>query len=111
MRAQRINKNIVGFGEGKLPVFLRECFPHDTAKLVGNLLGAPPRTVESWLCNGSAPGFYTLGKMIECWGPAFLVGVMASPAQWMRDSQAREELNEIEFRIAELKGALAQNAK
>jgi hypothetical protein len=90
-------------------VFLREKFPHDTAKSVAAALNVSPRNVENWLALRAAPGFLTVGAMIELWGAEFLVAVMSSPPDWAREALAREEFAELERRQAALQSKLRRD--
>ncbi|MDI9847344.1 hypothetical protein QM467_04625 [Rhodoblastus sp. 17X3] len=98
-----------GFDPAKLVVFLREKFPHDTAKSVAAALNISPRNVENWLALRASPGFLTTGAMIDRWGAEFLVAVMSSPPGWAREAVAREEFAELERRRAVLKSRLRRD--
>ncbi len=95
-----------GFEPARLRDFLLQQFPHDTAKAAASVLGISPRTVENWINGRSRPDFSATGKLIACFGAAFLCAVMATPPDWADDARARAELAELERLSAALKSKL-----
>jgi hypothetical protein len=98
---------LCGFDPAKLRDFLRAKYPHDTAKAVAAVLGLKsPRTVENWLVGRSAPDFEGVGRLVDAFGPEFIVAVSVKRREWADAALALLELADIERRQSAIKERL-----
>lgn len=79
--------------------YLRELYPHDTAKQVaadtGGMVGF--ETIRKWLAGKATPSGAAVVVLSAVYGPAFLLAVMDGPTDWMTEAgraQARAQLDE-----------------
>jgi hypothetical protein len=95
------------FNPAKLPPFLRAKCPQATAKCVARLLCMESAdTVSNWLRLKSRPDFFALGALIDAFGPEFIVAVMDEPPAWAVDAAKRQDIAELERRLARLRDGL-----
>ena len=100
---------VSGFDPGSFREWVHARHPSNTVKSVAHEIGASPRTVESWLSEGSMPSASWLVKLIAIYGPAFLAAIMRTPPAWLdaaRRAQERaalaQQFEQLEARAREL---------
>lgn len=91
--------------------FLRSKHPLKTAQCVAAETGISFKTVHSWLCGNSKPGWHHTLALIGAYGPEFLAAVCPQSRVWIEPARKLEELRQLEMervrlnqRIKELGG-------
>lgn len=86
----------------------RRRYPYKTANYVAARYGAPLRTVENWLSLASLPSFQWLGRILEIEDAGFMVAVMPSPPDYLREAAIQQQCREAEDSMARAREALGR---
>ena len=82
---------VSGFDPGSFREWVQARHPSNTIKSVAHEIGASPRTVESWLTEGSMPSACWLVRLIGVYGPTFLAAIMRTPPAWLDAARRAQE--------------------
>jgi len=93
---------LTGSVSGRISEWLKR---EGSAKEIGRLVGASPRTVEAWHEEDGHPGFGHLCRMVDVWGAAFLDYVFA-PALAESDASLDRRLANVALQISVIRAEL-----
>ena len=82
--------------------FLRAKHPLKTAQCVAAETGISFKTVHSWLCGNTKPGWHHTLALIGAYGPEFLAAVCPQSRIWIEPARRLEELRQLELQRVQL---------
>jgi hypothetical protein len=89
------------FNSDVMAEWFRQWQPHDTAKHLSRVVGAPPRTCRGWL-SGQVPAPVYLARLFNFFGSRFAAAVMPGVV-WLQEIDLEQRISATELELETLR--------